>query len=737
MMARAGWASCLLLGLFACSTEITPLTQIVVVVDSDLDVPSELNGLLIEVMRTASTPSAKASLAKTEDLPRSLGIVYGGGPLGPVRVTVQGMLDDTPVVTRTAEVSFRRDKSLRLSLMLTRACRDLLSPCDDGQSCADGACADEAIADLPAWSGKLPPHSSVTMSDGDGGVTPAADGGGAGDGARGGDGGASSGRGGSGGPSGGNGAIDSGGDNQPPVCQIDEPADGAHFYIGDSIAFSGSCADADGAAPVTVTWRSDLDRAIGFAYSTHFMLSAGTHTITFCGADRRDSSLPGCSSVMITVDALPDVTASIASVKQGSATSPPYSADSVVTATGSGSGLAPFGLRWTDSLIGELGSDPTQTLPPPISVGKHALALTVTDARERKASVTSANFNVFASGQTSLFEKYNAVNAVLMPKNGTAIGPVVALDADSGYIYAAAQGNLSSALLKIDRSNTPDTASPVLVTLSVDPAQQLRDVSLHAASGRAYLALSSGYESCNYSLAGGIDMMNCTTSKSQSDAPCATGDTTRIVRVTSAGSSKGYVLLGTPFGLCVCDATNVGSCELSSAVSSVNVSSFAVAGNTVWIATNAGLYKIDLSANDGVMKPSKVDAAPGSLTGLALGDNALWIGSATGVTRMDSSNSNTSFWATSTSAGAFQHLISSDIRAVAVSRPSLGSGGQRDVAWIATSAGVSRFDSTVPSFTSFTVADGLPSNTVRAVLVLSSGDKVFGTDSGLALYRGP
>jgi hypothetical protein len=737
MKARARWASCLLLGLFACSSDITPLTQIVVVVDSDLEVPTELNALSIDVSPAKGTSSAMASLTDVDDLPRSLGIVNSGTALGPVRVTVQGWLGDMPVVTRTAEVWFRKDKSVRLSLRLTRACRDLLAQCDDGRSCDDGACVDEAIADLPAWTGKLPPHSSMTMSDGDGGEPPAADGGDASAAARGGDGGGDSGRSGSGGPSGGSGASGNDADNQPPVCTIDEPAAGAHFYAGDSIAFRGSCADPDGAAPETVTWRSNIDDAIGFAYSTHFMLSAGTHTIAFCGADRRDPSLPGCSNVMITVDPLPDVTASITSVKQGNAIKPPYSADSAVTAIGSASGLEPLTLRWTDSLIGELGGDPTQTLPPPITVGKHALALTVTDARKRTAGVTSANFNVFASGQTSLFEKYNAVNAVLMPKTGTAIGPVVALDADTNYIYAAAQGNLSSALLKVDRSNTPDTASPVLVTLSVDPAQQLRDVSLHAASGRAYLALSSGYESCNYSLAGGIDMMNCTTSKSQSDKPCATGDTTRIVRVTSSGSGKDYVLLGTPFGLCVCDATNVGNCELSSQVSSVNVSGFAVAGGTAWIATNAGLYKIDLSTNDGVMNPSKIDAAPASLTGLALGDNGLWIGSATGVTRMDPSNSHTSFWGTSTSAGAFQHLISSDIRAVAVSRPSLGSSGPRDVAWIATSAGVSRFDSTVPSFTSFTVADGLPSNTVRAVLVLSSGDKVFGTDSGLALYRGP
>jgi len=36
-----------------------------------------------------------------------------------------------------------------------------------------------------------------------------------------------------------------------------------------------------------------------------------------------------------------------------------------------------------------------------------------------------------------------------------------------------------------------------------------------------------------------------------------------------------------------------------------------------------------------------------------------------------------------------------------------------------------------------TTADGLPSNSIRSIAVLSDGSKLIGTDSGLARYAGP
>ncbi len=81
-------------------------------------------------------------------------------------------------------------------------------------------------------------------------------------------------------------------------------------------------------------------------------------------------------------------------------------------------------------------------------------------------------------------------------------------------------------------------------------------------------------------------------------------------------------------------------------------------------------------------------------------------------------------------------LASNDVRDIAVAHPNIASMA-RDVIWIATAAGVSRFDPSIPSFTTFTTADGLPSNSVRALAVLPNGSIAFATDAGLATYAGP
>src|ERR1700742_472184 len=126
----------------ACS-ETQPLTQIVVVVDSDLDVPSQLDSVRIEVSGALSMPSATAAL-RGGDLPRSLRLVHAGGPLGPVRVSVRGCLGDAPGVERTDEVRVVQDRPLALRLALSRACAARTSePCGEGETCAAGECVSE------------------------------------------------------------------------------------------------------------------------------------------------------------------------------------------------------------------------------------------------------------------------------------------------------------------------------------------------------------------------------------------------------------------------------------------------------------------------------------------------------------------------------------------------------------------------------------------------------------------
>jgi ligand-binding sensor domain-containing protein len=135
-----------------------------------------------------------------------------------------------------------------------------------------------------------------------------------------------------------------------------------------------------------------------------------------------------------------------------------------------------------------------------------------------------------------------------------------------------------------------------------------------------------------------------------------------------------------------------------------------------------------------------IDAnGPGNvLNDVALGtDGMVWVGSASGLGQLVPSTSTWTTWRAATVAGGSTSLASNDVRAVALARGVSIAGVARDIVWVATAAGVSRFDPSIPSFTTLTVDDGLPSSSVRAVVVLKNGDKVFGTDSGLAQYKGP
>ncbi len=87
-----------------------------------------------------------------------------------------------------------------------------------------------------------------------------------------------------------------------PYVNIDTPADGASFGLGDAITFSGFGFDAqDGLLPdSSLVWTSDIDGQIGtgttFSTTT---LTVGVHTVTLTATD--SDSYTGTDSVTITV----------------------------------------------------------------------------------------------------------------------------------------------------------------------------------------------------------------------------------------------------------------------------------------------------------------------------------------------------------------------------------------------------------------------------------------------------
>ena len=157
----------LLCVLGSCSESAEP-TELVVVVDSDLSVP----GALDEIRVRAIGPDGEAQVATAvlgegmPALPRTLVLNHVGGALGPFSVRVEGGSDGQSVVSREAEVSFLRGKSLVLPLHLVSACRG--EQCPDGESCGEDGCQDVSVDPdlLSEWSGEKPTLDAGPRPDG-------------------------------------------------------------------------------------------------------------------------------------------------------------------------------------------------------------------------------------------------------------------------------------------------------------------------------------------------------------------------------------------------------------------------------------------------------------------------------------------------------------------------------------------------------------------------------------------
>ena len=136
-----------LVALCACSADPT---QVILVVDTDMNVPSELDAVRITVVGPdGEIQSTEGPLVLGD--PRTLAQTHTGGPLGPFRATVQGLLAGIPVVTRHATFDFQRERRLALSMTLRRACRGVA--CGAEETCADGGCRSVVVApeELRPW----------------------------------------------------------------------------------------------------------------------------------------------------------------------------------------------------------------------------------------------------------------------------------------------------------------------------------------------------------------------------------------------------------------------------------------------------------------------------------------------------------------------------------------------------------------------------------------------------------
>lgn len=137
-----------------------PLTQVLVAVDTDLQIPTELDAVVIDVRGPDGVlRSAEGSLNDATDLPATLAIVPKGTVNGEVTVTARGMLRGSEVVARVATFSFVDEQVRVLWLDLLRSCTSVA--CASGETCDASGCRPTASSDE-----LVPYDASLTRSDG-------------------------------------------------------------------------------------------------------------------------------------------------------------------------------------------------------------------------------------------------------------------------------------------------------------------------------------------------------------------------------------------------------------------------------------------------------------------------------------------------------------------------------------------------------------------------------------------
>lgn len=156
------------LALVGCGQETkASLTEIVVVIDTDLAVPDQIDEIeVIAIGPNGAEKKAYALLGKDAPmLPRTVGLVHEAGPLSPLNITVAGRRKDKLVLKREATLAFLKGRTLVLPMHLVSSCLGVV--CDEGETCTERRCDDARIdpESLDAWSGDKP---RLELDDGGG-----------------------------------------------------------------------------------------------------------------------------------------------------------------------------------------------------------------------------------------------------------------------------------------------------------------------------------------------------------------------------------------------------------------------------------------------------------------------------------------------------------------------------------------------------------------------------------------
>lgn len=137
-------------------------TEIVLVIDTDLDVPDELVRVEIDVLNSMASPtrtSVDLSSAGAPPLPLTLGITSRARPDADVRIEVRGTLATGEILVRDISTRLTPGSSRMLRVVLARRCLDAVCPSE--LTCDETGCRDVSIDPeaLPGWTGSVDPQS--------------------------------------------------------------------------------------------------------------------------------------------------------------------------------------------------------------------------------------------------------------------------------------------------------------------------------------------------------------------------------------------------------------------------------------------------------------------------------------------------------------------------------------------------------------------------------------------------
>jgi hypothetical protein len=134
------------------------LTQLIVVVDTDYAIPSELDEIDIAVTGPdGAMHSERQTMAHAADLPYTLNVIPAGGSLGPIRIDATGLHASNFVLMRSARVTLVANTTTYVTLYLVHACDHTRVTCTGSdQTCGDsGTCGPIDRTPLP-WTGTAP-----------------------------------------------------------------------------------------------------------------------------------------------------------------------------------------------------------------------------------------------------------------------------------------------------------------------------------------------------------------------------------------------------------------------------------------------------------------------------------------------------------------------------------------------------------------------------------------------------